>query len=125
MSIPERLPDRVYDALDVVGHFVVPKAERSITAPVQASSADFVCVAAFIVLTSVELDDETRLRADEIHDRVSDHFLAQKPVSFETLHPQPIPEQTFGAGRVVAHVTRNVSELVFRTFSLFHGRDDT
>ena len=76
------------------------------------------------MLASVQLDNEICLGAYEVDDRVSNHFLAQKPVSVETFRPQSIPKQTFGVGRVVAHVTREMPELVSRVFGVSHGMDD-
>ena len=55
---------------------------------------------------TINFDDHTRPVAVEINDETADHLLAPKVIPFQSVGPQPAPEQSFFSGHSLTELYR-------------------
>jgi hypothetical protein len=77
---------------------VVPEADDAIAAGFEPGGADVVSRFRSGVLAAVDLDDQLRLRTEEIDDLAADRLLAAEAPAMELLAAQTRPEAELGVG---------------------------
>jgi len=56
------------------------------------------------MLSAIQFDDETWVKAGEIDDEIANRRLAAKAETGELFVTQPLPERLFGIGKLVAQL---------------------
>lgn len=84
-----------YNAIKIIHHFVVPKADDIVAEQVQVFCSFFVVLFLFQMLTSIQFDDEFFFDADEIGDVFTDSMLPSEGDS-QLVVADECPEFAFG-----------------------------
>ena len=80
-----------YNALDISKDVIVPEAKNLVTFFSQAFVSNSIC-RRFIVLTTIDFDNETLFTANEVADVTSNGLLPDKLVAIDPPVTNPIPE---------------------------------
>src|SRR5215468_8797728 len=94
--------DRRARTLGIVQHLVVPEPQHAVALAFQEASAACFRLGRGIMLSAIDLDDQSRCVADEVGNEPADRHLSAKPVAFGLPRPQHLPELLFGFGHVTA-----------------------
>ena len=86
-----------YNAIDIIRHFVVPKADDFIVERVQVFCSFFVVLFLFQMLTSIEVDDEFLFDADKVGDIFANGVLPSK-IDSQLVVADDRPEFAFSWG---------------------------
>ena len=76
--ILHRMNNGEYNAINIIRHFIVPKADDFVAQRVQVFRSLFIILFLFQMLTSIQFDDEFLFDADEIGDVVANGVLPSK-----------------------------------------------
>jgi hypothetical protein len=87
-------------------HIVVPIAKHTISMLLQDLRADFVCIGLLDMLSTIQLDHQLDLRANEIRDVASDRDLPSELEFRQLVQSQMPPKMPFGIGRLITQFTR-------------------
>jgi len=97
----ERLSDALQNIVSLAQHLAVPESQHSKSLCFQPRIPDPVMFAAR-VLPTVHLDDQARLKADEIDDVGTEGDLATEFETSHLAHAQSAPKPPLGLGHVLA-----------------------
>jgi hypothetical protein len=106
---PERGGDDFDHGLRVVEHLVIPEAKHSVPLSLEPGCSHGIVGSLVIVLASIDLDDESLLQTDEVHNVSTKRVLAAERASLELSLPQPAPQDSFGIGHVSAKLASSIS----------------
>ena len=67
-----------YNAIDIIRHFIVPKADDFVTERVQGFGSFFVIFLLFQMLTSIQFNDEFLFDADEVENVFTNGVLSSE-----------------------------------------------
>ena len=101
-SLNQRFKNAFKDRLGTKQHFVIPKANHAKAAACQTSSAFEIFEQMVGVLPAVDLYDQPRPQADEVHNVTTDRHLPSESIAAHPAIAQVIPEATLGFGRLSA-----------------------
>ena len=96
--------DSFEHACDVVEHFAVPEANHSVAMLLDQLCSPGILRGAVEVLSAVQLDDQSRLRAGEVRDEVADRELSAETEIGKSSRSKTRPEFLFGIGLVVTQL---------------------
>ena len=100
-TLPQRLDDHRQHAVHVAQHVVVPEADYPVAAGFEPVGAQRTVLG---MLPAIDLDDQLRLRTEEVDDIGTDRLLATEPGSVDLLAAQMGPQSPFGIGGVGAEM---------------------
>ena len=67
-----------YNAINIIRHFVVPKADDFVAERVQVFCSFLIILFLFQMLTSIQFDDKFLFNADEVGDVVANRMLSSE-----------------------------------------------
>ena len=111
-SDQQLLPDRFKNAVSVLKHVVVPKAQHTIAEGFDDFGSRSIGFGR--MLASIELDGEVSVAAGEIRDMGADRELADEFSAFELPGPKVTPEPLFGVGRISPELSRDRCQALLR-----------
>ena len=100
----KRLGDMDQDAFDVSQNFVVPEPQHPIADTFEPRGPPFIGLA-LAMLTTIDLDDQSRLLTNEIGNVTSNRLLPS-PLRFRLACAQLLPEPALGIGHVPTQAFR-------------------
>src|SRR5690606_33770406 len=106
----QRYENPLDDPIGVRQHVVVPEPNDPVSLCFQPSRPDAVRFRLQIVLTAVDLDDQSGREADEIHDVRSKRILPSKTDAADLLASEPVPQARFGIRRIDPHFTDMIAD---------------
>ena len=83
-------------------HIIIPVAQHLVTQRFKHRSPPRIVHRPIQMLAAIDLDDQLRLRADEVGDVAGDRHLAPEAEAVELARAQALPEMPFGIGCGVA-----------------------
>jgi hypothetical protein len=98
----QRTKDALEYSLRLLEYLIIPESNHAKSAACQVVRALKIIERGIRVLPAVELHNQPRSHADEIHDVSTEHRLPTEPISAEVTVAQQPPKHTFGIGRVHA-----------------------
>src|ERR1700757_4444774 len=106
--------------LGIVQHLVVPEPQHAVPLGFEEPRAACFRLGRGIMLTAIDLDDQSCCVADEVGNEPADRHLSAKPTAFGLPRPKHLPEPLFGFGHVTAEVPGALARTGARRF-LHHG----
>jgi hypothetical protein len=102
----QSLNNRFQNRLALLQHLVIPVTQYLVTLLFQELGARVVVVLLLPVLRAIDLDHQTLLATDEIHDVLSDQRLTSEFMAEQLPIAQPLPQPAFRIGAVPAKFPR-------------------
>ena len=95
-SLNQRFKNALEHRFGPLQHFIVPKPNHAKAVACEPSCAFEVFQQMIGMLAPIELDDQSRSHANEIHDERTDRHLTPKSVPAHSAIAQVVPETPFG-----------------------------
>jgi hypothetical protein len=96
----KRICNHLQHAVEIRMHVVVPKSQDTKTLLPKPSIAT--CIAFRSMLSTVNLDNQSRLQTNEVGDVRPDRHLSSERGIIEAVRAQPVPKPAFGIRHIAA-----------------------
>src|SRR5437879_2055984 len=106
MGVRRRLQNRLDNARNILHHFVVPDSHHPESLLFQQAIASLVIPALRIVLSTINLDNQTHFKANKIHDELHERKLPAKTHTLQLPVSQDGPELSLRIGHRRSELAR-------------------
>lgn len=105
VAVEQRCVDHRPSAIGIAKHVIVPEPENTIALVPDHLGPE--CINLGRVLAAVHLNDQLRLMAGKVCDKMTDRYLSSKTLFWECF-AQQAPKPAFGVGHISAKATRAI-----------------